>query len=968
LHGGRTAELQDLTVALADRYSIERELGHGSSAVVYLAHDRKHGRKVAVKVLKSELVQIIGAERFLREIAIMANFTHPHILPLLDSGQVNGLLYYVMPYVEGESLRERLVHDKQLPVEEALQVACDVAEALTYAHAHGVVHRDIKPENILLQAGQAIVTDFGIARAVSVATGQTLTGTGIAVGTPTYMSPEQGAGSRQVDGRSDVYSLGCVLYEMLVGHPPFIGATVRETLALHSADPIPRLRAVRTDVPAHVGRAVDKALAKQPGDRFGTAKQFIDAVRPANRGEPWFRAARAPRIAWPVGAIVLAILGAVALRSKTNEGLDPNLLVVAPFDVLDRKLDLWREGMVDVLSGALDGTGPLRTVSPSVAIRQWRGPADRASATTMARVTGARLAVFGQLMPSDPDSVRARVSVLDVSHNALVGEVEVRQLGSRMDLLADSITVAVLHTLGRLGPQGTGRLSSLGTHSLPALKAFLQGEHHLRRTQWDSAAVAYRAAIALDNSFALAYWRLKNAVIGQAWGIPDSVGDGYVMRAARRNHGLAPRESLLITVDSLWASLNDVDGAIWSRTRRLFATLDETVRRYPTDPFVWFKIGEARFHLAPPLDFTNEQTLDAFDRAIALDSSMAQAYLVHPIQLAVIVDGTERARRYAEGYLRFAAVGVEDSAVQLADRLLDPRRASTSETDDFVHTASTGVLYRATATLGMWFDSAETALRLARAMVRAKPAPAPFDDSLALRRRLARVLALRGHLREAYAQILPQVQSGIPADETVDLFTDLCLLGAVPSSVARATFDRWWTLSPRATVFGLHWWAAQGDTAVLRRAHRSLDSLARTDATPQRAQLGEYGAAAASAYHALSSGDTLTAITRLLSLPDSFCQDCYLDWVARAHLLARRGRLSEARRYLRRVTAYAWHLPTYPRATLQLGSVDERLREPVEAERAYRATATAWEHADLSLRGFVDQAHRALNRLRAGHP
>ena len=966
MRGGRTPELQDLTVALADRYSIECELGHGSSAVVYLAHDRKHGRKVAVKVLKPQLALVIGADRFLREIAIMAHFAHPHILPLLDSGQVNSLLYYVMPYVEGDSLRKRLVRDKQLPVEDAVQVARDVAEALTYAHAHSVVHRDIKPENILLQAGQAIVTDFGVARAVAVATEQDLTGTGVAVGTPNYMSPEQGAGSRHVDGRSDVYSLGCVLYEMLAGHPPFRGATARETFARHSADPIPSLRAVRTDVPTSIAHAVEKALAKRPGDRFATAQQFIDALRPANGGEPWLRIPRFPRMAWLLGAIALAILGAVVLRPKTDPGLDPNLLVVAPFDVLDRKLDLWREGMVDVLSGALDGTGPLRTVSPSVAIRQWRGPADRASATTMAHMTGARLAVFGQLMPSDPDSIRARVSVLDASHNVLVGEVEVRQLGSRMDLLADSITFGVLRTLGRLGPQGTGRLSSLGTHSLPALKAFLQGEHQLRRTQWDSAAAAYRAAIALDTAFALAYWRLKNAVIGQAWGIPDSVGDGYVMRAARGNHGLAPRESLLITVDSLWASLNDVDGAIWSRTRRLFATLDETARRYPTDPFVWFKIGEARFHLAPPLDYTNEQTLDAFDHAIALDSTMAQAYLVHPIQIAVIVDGTERARRYASGYLRFAAVGVEDSAVQLADRLLDPRRASTAETDQLVQAGSTGVLYRATATLGMWFDSAETAVRLARAMVRAKPAAAPFDDFLALRRRLARVLALRGHLHEAYEQILPQVQSGVPADETVDLFTDLCLLGAVPTAVARATFDRWWTISPRARIFALHWWAARGDTAALRRAPRSLDSLARMDTIPQQAQLGEYGAAAATAYQLLSRGDSATALSRLLALPDSFCQDCYLDWVERAQLLERRGRLPEAQRYLKRLTAYAWHLPTYPLATLQLGAVDERLREPTDAERAYRATATAWEHADSSLRGFVAQARQGLDRLRAG--
>ncbi|HEX9218737.1 MAG TPA: serine/threonine-protein kinase, partial [Gemmatimonadales bacterium] len=212
-----------MRAALADRYTIERELGHGGMATVYLAQDLKHHRKVAIKVLEPELAAALGPERFLREIEIAAGLNHPHILPLYDSGEAATSLYYVMPYVEGETLRDRLKREGQLPLEDAVRITREVADALSYAHSHDVVHRDIKPENILFQAAHAVVSDFGIARAITAAAGASLTATGIAIGTPGYMSPEQGAASARVDERSDIYSLGCVLYEMLAGEPPFTG-------------------------------------------------------------------------------------------------------------------------------------------------------------------------------------------------------------------------------------------------------------------------------------------------------------------------------------------------------------------------------------------------------------------------------------------------------------------------------------------------------------------------------------------------------------------------------------------------------------------------------------------------------------------------------------------------------------------------------------------------------------------------
>jgi serine/threonine-protein kinase len=266
-----------LQAGLAGRYAIERELGQGGMAVVYLARDERHDRNVALKVLRPELSPEIGAERFLREIKIAAGLTHPHILPLYDSGELEGLLFYVMPNMEGQSLRERLNAERQLSLEEALRIAQEVASALDYAHRHGVVHRDIKPENILLHEGAALVADFGIGKAVSGA-GGSITQTGMAVGTPAYMSPEQATAEQDVDGRSDLYSLGCVLYEMLVGEPPFTGPTAQAIITRRFMSPIPLVRATR-EVPDALDTAVGKALARTPVDRFRTTSEFAAALR-----------------------------------------------------------------------------------------------------------------------------------------------------------------------------------------------------------------------------------------------------------------------------------------------------------------------------------------------------------------------------------------------------------------------------------------------------------------------------------------------------------------------------------------------------------------------------------------------------------------------------------------------------------------------------------------------------------------
>ena len=280
------AQLEELRRALGSRYVIEHQLGQGGMAVVYRAQDRVQNRAVALKVLRPEMTAAVGAARFLREIEIERRLDHPNILPLLDWGWVSGSLYYAMPCVDGETLRERIHREQQLSLDTAVAIATDVAAALDYAHEQGVIHRDVKPANILTCTGPAMVADFGIARAVTAAGGEQLTGSGVGLGTPEYMSPEQSSTASTVDRRTDIYALGCVFYEMLAGEPPFTGATVQVVLARHAKSPPPLLRTIRPSLPSSVDMAVHRALAKAPDDRFPTAGEFIAAItRAAAEGE-----------------------------------------------------------------------------------------------------------------------------------------------------------------------------------------------------------------------------------------------------------------------------------------------------------------------------------------------------------------------------------------------------------------------------------------------------------------------------------------------------------------------------------------------------------------------------------------------------------------------------------------------------------------------------------------------------------
>lgn len=326
------SELDRFKAALADRYSVERQIGQGAMATVYLVRDLRLGRDLAVKVLRPELAASLGPDRFAREIEIAARLQHPNIVPLYESGRAGNLLYYSMPYVEGETLRDRLGRERRLPVAEALGIASQVADALAYAHELGFVHRDIKPANILLHHGQGVLTDFGIARAFTAAGEVRLTTTGLVIGTPAYMSPEQAVGDREVDGRSDIYALACVLFEGLAGRLPFEGSSLRAVVSQHVTAPAPRIREFRPEVPKHVERAMTIALAKEPDDRFTTARDFAEALRePAVRRSSGQGPGRRHRLGYriAVGLVVasIATLGifywpAAPTLADPRDGLD----------------------------------------------------------------------------------------------------------------------------------------------------------------------------------------------------------------------------------------------------------------------------------------------------------------------------------------------------------------------------------------------------------------------------------------------------------------------------------------------------------------------------------------------------------------------------------------------------------------------------------------------------------------------
>jgi serine/threonine protein kinase/tetratricopeptide (TPR) repeat protein len=568
----QVADLREqLESSLADRYRLERELGRGGMATVFLAHDLRHDRQVALKVVHQELATTLGPERFQREIRTTARLQHPHILPVLDSGDAGGQLWYTMPYVEGESLRDRLRREGQLPLDDALQIAREVGDALGYAHGQGIVHRDIKPENILLSGGHALVADFGIARAVQVADVDQLTATGVAVGTPAYMSPEQADGTSKVDGRSDLYSLGCVLYEMLTGEVPYTGRTPQAVIAKRVLEPLPHVRTLRASVPEAVEQAISRALALVPADRFATAADFARALgTPVPTPLPtslivsaspnqferslsrrWRGVAGPAAFALVVGGLLFAWHNS---RRQTEAGAPgPTRLAVLPFENLGSAEDeYFADGVTDEVRGKLSAITGLEVIgrTSSVLYKQ-----TTKNPQQIGRELGVQYLLTGTVRwekakPSGGTSrVRVSPELIQVTTASTKWQAPFEAPLTDVFQVQGQIAGRVAEALGvALGAGEQERIRERPTENLAAYDAFLRGEEaadglgNLDQAALRRARDYYQRAVTLDSSFAVAWAQLSRAYSFLYWNATDhSAAAMAAQRAAERSLALAPK-------------------------------------------------------------------------------------------------------------------------------------------------------------------------------------------------------------------------------------------------------------------------------------------------------------------------------------------------------------------------------------------------------------------------------------------
>jgi serine/threonine-protein kinase len=548
------AQLDRLNDALAGRYRLERPLGEGGMATVYLAQDLRHNRHVALKVLKPELAEALGAQRFLKEIEVTANLQQPHILPLYDSGSAGGALFYVMPLIRGESLRERLVRDKRLPVSEAVHIVRQIAGALDFAHRQGVLHRDIKPENILIQDGEALLADFGIALALSGTTQSRMTGTGLSIGTVQYMSPEQAAGERGLTSSSDIYSLGAVAYEMLAGEPPIADSSARAMIAKLMTEAPRPLRTLRDDVPPSVDETILRALEKDPDRRFSSARDFGDALMlPGSSTSssverlPMTMAARHRRLVLAFLTLVGVAAGFLIVRNRTTgaaestaAGTPIRSIAVLPLanHSGDSTQDYFAEGMTDELTTAIATIGAIRVTSRGSAM-QFQGKS-RLSTPEIAKALNVDAILEGSVAHSG-DKVRITAALIDARADRNIWSESFERKSSDVLAMQAEVASAIAREINvRLTATEQSRLASAPTVNTEGHDAYLLGRYFFNRPSDDNlrkAIAQFEKSVALNPQFAAGYSGLSDAYLWAGYNegfLTASVGKVKSKAAAER--------------------------------------------------------------------------------------------------------------------------------------------------------------------------------------------------------------------------------------------------------------------------------------------------------------------------------------------------------------------------------------------------------------------------------------------------
>ena len=647
-------ELAELRVALHGRFTLEREIGRGGMATVWRARDLKNQRDVALKVLRSDVASTLAVERFRREIAIAGRLTHPNIVPLFDSGKAGRFLYYIMPYVPGESLRQRLKRDRQLPLGEALGFAREVADALDYAHRHGIVHRDIKPENILLEEGHAVVTDFGVARAIAAAaTRESLTEMGLVIGTLHYVSPEQAAGERHIDGRADMYALGCVLYEMITGVPPFDGDTAESVLRQHIvAEPRP-LCDFRKEIPDCVEGAVRKALAKAPSDRWGSGTELMAALTgetPVPRtslGRRWRRAAI---------AIAIAVVGAAA-AVRLFWSAAPSSLAVLYFENVTNDSDqaYLAEGLTEEIITRLGDVRRL-AVKSRTAVERFRGK-PIGDPATLGRVLGVDHLVNGTVR-REQRGLRVTVELVQAQSGVRIWGAEFEPPDSGLQEVEGEIASAVAAAIaGRLNAAERASLRQPARRDAEAYDQYLRGNHYLaqRTARAVARAIAeYDGALRRDPGFVEALARQAYAYalfLYYGWTYPGLPAESLLARGEATANTAVRADS---TLAEGWLARGRMLEMVHPRTYEgAIASYRKAAALDPHDPEVFNMLGASLRELGD-----DSGAVAAFHQALALDPDRATTLTLLGVQASL-------ERRYDE------ALGWADSALAVDQGFYD---------------------------------------------------------------------------------------------------------------------------------------------------------------------------------------------------------------------------------------------------------------------------------------------------------